>query len=89
VALGPVFGTASKANPDPVVGVGELARLSSASRLPVVGIGGITRENTPEVWRAGAASVAIIGDLYPENCTKETLRRRAEEWITIANEFRH
>lgn len=50
---------------------------------PVVAIGGITRERAPDVWKAGAGSVAIIGDLYPDHCTKAAVRARAEEWIRI------
>ena len=84
VALGPIFGTASKLNPDPVVGVPEFERLASMSQLPVVAIGGITRETAPQVWRAGAASIAIVGDLYPEGCSERDIRRRAEEWVTLA-----
>ena len=86
VALGPIFGTTSKLNPDPVVGTSELQRLTVASNLPVVAIGGITRENAAAVWRAGAASVAVIGDLYPPESTKASVRARAEEWMRIAHE---
>jgi thiamine-phosphate pyrophosphorylase len=88
LAFGPVFGTTSKLNPDPVVGTDALRRLRGITRLPLVGIGGITRANAPEVWRAGADSVAVIGDLYPEHCTTASVRERAEEWIAIGNEHR-
>jgi thiamine-phosphate pyrophosphorylase len=87
IAVGPIFATASKANPDPVVGTGELARLRPMTGLPLVGIGGITRANAPEVWRAGADCVAVIGDLYPPQCTKASVRERAEEWMAIAHEY--
>jgi thiamine-phosphate pyrophosphorylase len=86
IALGPIFATSSKLNPDPLVGTAELARLAGSSARPVVAIGGISRVNAPEVWRAGAASVAIIGDLYPAHPIKTSVRARAEEWIKIANE---
>jgi thiamine-phosphate pyrophosphorylase len=89
VAIGPICATASKVNPDPVVGTAVLRRLRTRSGVPVVGIGGITRENAPDVWRAGADSVAIISDLYPESCTKASVRQRAEEWVAIANEYRN
>ena len=58
VAIGPIFATASKRNPDPVVGVDELGRLRPMIDQPLVAIGGITMENAPEVWSAGADSVA-------------------------------
>ena len=88
LALGPIFGTVSKLNPDPVVGTAEFQRLARASVKPVVAIGGITRINVAEVWAAGAASAAIIGDLYPPQATKASVRARAEEWVKLAHEHR-
>jgi thiamine-phosphate pyrophosphorylase len=45
IAVGPIFATASKENPDPVVGVEELARIVQSVQKPVVAIGGVTLEN--------------------------------------------
>jgi len=78
LALGPIFGTASKENPDPVVGLAELRRLRSLSTRPLVAIGGITRANASQALAAGADSVALIGDLFS---TGGNLRLRTEEWI--------
>jgi thiamine-phosphate pyrophosphorylase len=78
VAFGPIFGTASKANPDPVVGLDELRRLRPLTSLPVVAIGGITRGNARSVIDAGANSVAVIGDLFPN---AGSIRQRVEEWF--------
>jgi thiamine-phosphate pyrophosphorylase len=83
VALGPVFATASKQNPDPVVGLGELRRFRELLDKPLVAIGGITRERAPEVLRAGADSLAVIGDLLPADVTPRSLRERMEEWQRI------
>jgi len=83
VALGPVFGTASKLNPDPVVGLEELRRLRGLVDKPLVAIGGITRANAREVLGAGADSVAIIADLILEDCTLEALRVRTREWLAV------
>ena len=80
VALGPVFPTASKENPDPVTGVSEVARCASLIEKPLVAIGGITRENARDVLAAGAASVAVIADLLPDVATAQSLRERMEEW---------
>lgn len=79
-AIGPVFATASKQNPDPVVGPDELRRCRALSPRPLVAIGGITRDSAPAVFAAGADSVAVIGDLLPETCNRANLRRRMEEW---------
>jgi len=80
VALGPIFGTATKENPDPTVGLDELRRLRPLSSRPLVAIGGITRANAIQVLEAGADSVAVIGDLFPED---GNIRARTEEWIRL------
>jgi len=80
VALGPVFRTDSKLNPDPVVGVEEIRRCRGLVEKLLVAIGGITLENAGEVWKAGADSVAVIGGLLPPAVTAQSLRERMEEW---------
>jgi len=80
VALGPVFATASKQTPDPVVGLEEVRRCRSLVEKPLVAIGGITQENAREVWAAGADSVAVISGLLPEAATAKSLRERMEQW---------
>jgi thiamine-phosphate pyrophosphorylase len=60
IGFGPVFGTRSKANPDPTVGLEALAAVCRAVEVPVVAIGGITLDAVPAVARAGAAAAAII-----------------------------
>ncbi len=83
VALGPVFSTASKLRPDPVVGLERLAEWRALTPKPLVAIGGITRETAHAVWRAGADTVAVIGDLMPTEMTKTTIRERMEEWLKL------
>jgi thiamine-phosphate pyrophosphorylase len=63
IAVGPVFGTASKANPDPVIGLAGVRDARALTRKPLVAIGGITRANARSVIDAGADSVAVISDL--------------------------
>jgi thiamine-phosphate pyrophosphorylase len=60
IAFGPIFATASKENPDPVVGLGGLREARKATRKPLVAIGGITLENARAVIEAGADAVAVI-----------------------------
>jgi thiamine-phosphate pyrophosphorylase len=84
VALGPVFATISKRNPDPVVGVPEVRRVRALIEKPLVAIGGITAENAVQVLSAGADSVAVIAGLLPEPATPQSLRQRMEEWIKLA-----
>ncbi len=64
VAVGPVFATSSKANPDPVIGLEGVRQARAATQKPLVAIGGITRGNCREVREAGADSVAVISDLF-------------------------
>jgi thiamine-phosphate pyrophosphorylase len=83
VAIGPIFSTASKDNPDPVIGLEGLAHVRQLTNLPLIAIGGITRDNVESVLDAGADSAAIIGDLYPDPCDPSLLRQRVREWTRI------
>lgn len=76
LAIGPVFATASKANPDPVVGLEGVRRARALTHKPLVAIGGITRANAASVIQAGADSVAVISDLLrdPGKSAEEFLR---------------
>jgi thiamine-phosphate pyrophosphorylase len=76
IALGPIFQTTSKANPDPVVGLDGLRAARKATDKPLVAIGGITRLNCKQVIDAGADSVAVISDLLrnPAESAEEFLK---------------
>jgi thiamine-phosphate pyrophosphorylase len=63
LALGPIFPTRSKADPDPPVGLDGLRRLRSGTAKPLVAIGGIDAERLPEVLAAGADSAAVLSAL--------------------------
>ena len=78
VAFGPVFQTSTKENPDPVVGLEQLAEISRRVSKPLVAIGGITLERAASVIEAGAASVAVISDLYSSG----DIARRAAAFIS-------
>jgi thiamine-phosphate pyrophosphorylase len=76
VAVGPVFATASKENPDPVVGLEGVGRVRAAApRVTLVAIGGVTAESAPSVLAAGADSVAVIGALLSGADPAEITRR--------------
>jgi len=77
LAIGPVFATSSKENPDPVVGLEGVRQARAFTRKPLVAIGGITRANAASVIEAGADSVAVISDLLREP------RKSAEEFFRI------
>lgn len=86
VALGPLFPTASKEKPDPVVGLDGLRRLRPLSPLPLVAIGGITRGTARLALDAGADSLAVIGDLYPLPGAPEALSERLALWLEAVGE---
>jgi thiamine-phosphate pyrophosphorylase len=79
IAIGPVFATSTKENPDPVVGLGGVAAVRDVVRLPVVAIGGITLERARSVVEAGADAVAIVGDLH----AGDSLEARAREVLEV------
>lgn len=83
LALGPIFGTTSKGNPDPVVGLENLRAWRSLTARPLVAIGGIDRLHARSVLAAGADSIALIRDLIPEEPSKHSIRRRTEEWLHL------
>ncbi len=63
LGVGPVFGTGSKSDAGPAIGLGLLKRRATIAELPTVGIGGIDAENAAAVIRAGAAGVAVMSSI--------------------------
>ncbi|PYS92464.1 MAG: thiamine phosphate synthase [Acidobacteria bacterium] len=86
IAIGPVFATKTKANPDPFVGLTGVTRVRAAlpPTLPLVAIGGITKENARAVLRAGADSVAVVSALLDE--PELIAARTAEFWQSLEHE---
>lgn len=77
VAVGPVFATSSKSNPDPVVGLEFVEKARKATSKPLVAIGGISRSNCRSVLAAGAECVAVISNL------QGSPQKRVEEFLAI------
>ena len=63
IAIGPVFETGTKANPDPVVGTEMIRAARRLTDKLIVAIGGITLERAAEAMAAGADSLAVISDI--------------------------
>ena len=78
LAIGPIFGTSSKENPDPTLGLRELASLRPLTSKSLVAIGGISRTNARQVLGAGADSVAVISDLI---APPDELPGRIADWL--------
>ncbi|HUQ93121.1 MAG TPA: thiamine phosphate synthase [Bryobacteraceae bacterium] len=82
LAIGPVFATASKSNPDPVIGLDDIRKMRRLTSRPLVAIGGITRSEAKALLSAGVDSLAVISDLIPDVCNPREVRSRAAEWIS-------
>ncbi len=85
IAVGPIFATGTKSNPDPVVGTEFIRRVRLLTDKPIVAIGGITLERAPEIIEAGADSVAVVSDILsaPEP------GMRAREYIDLLGPANH
>lgn len=73
IAVGPVFATPTKENPDEVIGIEGFKKIrKEIEEFPVVAIGGINYANFQEVLNAGADSVAVISGILSdaENITQ-------------------
>jgi thiamine-phosphate pyrophosphorylase len=67
IAIGPIFVTTTKVNPEPAIGLEGLQRVRDlVGAIPLVAIGGITTENAAQVVAAGADAVAVISALLKE-----------------------
>lgn len=77
IAIGPVFQTSTKENPETIVGLEAIAAIKSQASKPLVAIGGITLARALSVIEAGADSVAVISDLL----STSDISKRTREFI--------
>jgi thiamine-phosphate pyrophosphorylase len=80
IALGPIFPTSTKSKADPVVGTSLIREARKLTPKPIVAIGGITLDRAPEVYAAGANSIAVIRDLLDARDPAA----RAREFLAVA-----
>ena len=81
VAIGPVFSTRTKRNPDPTVGLAGVAGAASRAHglgVPLVAIGGLTLADAPAVIGAGADAIAVITGLLDGDPAV-----RVAEWMRL------
>lgn len=81
VALGPIFGTQSKPNPDPEVGLEHLGAWRPISPLPLVAIGGLSLDSASHVLAGGADFLAVISALWPPPYTLKAFGHAIETWL--------
>jgi thiamine-phosphate pyrophosphorylase len=85
IAVGPIFLTTTKENPDPVIGLDTLATICTAVSKPIVAIGGIKLDDVVEVLQAGANAIAVIRDILDA----PDIAARVRRWIEVLNEVEH
>ncbi len=74
IAVGPVFGTTSKENADPTVGVDLVAWAAGQTERAVVAVGGLNTANVSAVVKAGARGIAAISELMRAEAPGEAAR---------------
>ena len=77
VGIGPVYGSASKLDAGPAIGVPEFARLAALVRIPAVAVGGITPRNARAIFEAGGAGVAVIRAIFADSDPESAARNLA------------
>ncbi|HKW34385.1 MAG TPA: thiamine phosphate synthase [Candidatus Acidoferrum sp.] len=85
IAMGPIFSTSTKENPDPVVGVEFIREMRLLTDKPLVAIGGMTLERAVGLVQAGADSVAVISDILRAPKPEE----RAREYLEVLEAANH
>jgi thiamine-phosphate pyrophosphorylase len=78
IAVGPIFSTSSKSNPDPIVGLDFIRRMRTLTRKPIVAIGGISLDLAKSVIEAGADSVAVISGVLSAPNPSQSARQYLE-----------
>ena len=91
LGVGPVYGTQSKANPAPVLGIDQLRAITSECPVPVIAIGSITAKRVAEVLEAGAHGVAVLSAITcaadPEASAREFVAA-IQAWLAGHEEAR-
>jgi thiamine-phosphate pyrophosphorylase len=66
VLFGPIFETPSKLQFGPPLGLAVLTEVCRRSAIPVFAVGGVTSVSVPDIIRAGAHGVAVIGAILAQ-----------------------
>jgi thiamine-phosphate pyrophosphorylase len=84
LGVGPVFGTRSKANPAPPLGLAGLRAIVDAVDRPVIAIGGVSADRVTAVLEAGAHGVAVLSAVVCEAdpvAATRAIRRAIDAWL--------
>lgn len=80
VALGPIYETTLKAMRYPPQGLDRIREWKGLISCPLVAIGGITLARSPEVFAAGADSIAVVTDIVKHPDPEQRVR----DWLATA-----
>jgi thiamine-phosphate pyrophosphorylase len=84
LGVGPVFGTRSKVNPAPPLGLDRFRAIAASVSKPVIAIGSITADRVGSLLEAGAHGVAVLSAIVcrpdPEASTRE-FRAAVDAWL--------
>lgn len=78
LGVGPIFGTRTKVDAGPAIGLNVLKRRIEVSGLPVIGIGGIDASNAGTVIKAGASGVAVMSAILASSDPEAAARALRE-----------
>lgn len=74
IGFGPIFGTTTKADHDPVVGLEGLRAVRALTTLPIFAIGGISSQHVTNIMAAGADGVAVISAILKATDLEAAIR---------------
>ncbi|RDJ25488.1 thiamine phosphate synthase [Bosea caraganae] len=77
VTLSPVFETASKPGYGPALGLAAIERAAKLG-VPIIALGGVTPERAAQCLEAGAAGIAVMGEVMRADDPAAVVRRYME-----------
>ena len=83
---GPAYETESKPGYGPALGPQGIAAIVASAPVPILAIGGINAEKTPELMRAGAAGIAVMGSVMRSSAPGVEIERLIAALTTPASD---
>lgn len=71
IGISPVFGTPTKTDTSPALGLEGIREIVKISRYPAVGIGGINQTNAADIIEAGADGISVVSAIMSASDPKQ------------------
>ncbi len=71
IGISPVFGTPTKTDTAPALGLEGIREIVKISRYPAVGIGGINQTNAADIIEAGADGISVVSAIMSASDPKQ------------------